>query len=527
MFVARPQQNLTYAPSCNSAGSRGPQHHVSRQAAKNQRRTQPKPRRPQALQRRRHLLRDLFAAGQVGHRSLISAETSGSGKPAGSCPGSPRLDPTPRCEGVRARLCARLLKRSCTELEAALERRHAGMWPEHVLQGDFHAMEGMRRICESFCLRPELEREVLKATADRAQAILTRRTEARSCDPKRAAHHPVTGQGESAEGEGALDSGSDGSTQTGQSFALPSLSSTAESDQGPARRRADTMSSVSDDASVAGTLDGASSEGASADEGLTIIEEIVRMRALESTSNEDATKLGMAGSSSGGSSSECEADSMPPRRVTWRSRALRVLGLQRLWPSPGVVWADAPTQKEEESEESIVTVTIPSRSDKQEGSDDYDEEVEEHALSSKLVAAVRNAELQVAALRTDQVLRWVDDSPDAATSATATLSRSSSGGSSVRFARSSEVSFFDAELELAPASLEYQRSLETKAFDGPSGHKAKRTPSSEKKASSFVDKDEGALSTEDDEEDEWEDHCDDIAELMSQQRSNLLWSQSW
>jgi len=200
---------------------------------------------------------------------------------------------------------------------------------------------------------------------------------------------------------------------------------------------------------------------------------------------------------------------------------------------PGLLWADAPTE-EQESTEPIVTSTVPSRSGKHEGCGDdddeeeKDEEVEEHLLSSKLVAAVRNAELQVAAVRADQVLRWVDDSPSAPTPATATphLSRSS-GGSRVRFARSSEVSFFDAELELGPDSLEYRRSLETKVFDGPSGHKAKRTHPSEKKASCPEDRYEVALSTEDDEEDEWEDHCDDIAELMSQERSGLLWSPSW
>lgn len=545
MFVARPQQNLTYATSCNSGGSRGQHHHVSRQAAKNQRRTQPKPRRPQALLRRRHLIRDLFAAGQVGHRCLTSAEKLGSAKLAGSAPCSPHLGAAPgpvhdgRCEGVRARLCARLLKRSCAELEVALERRHGDLWPQHVLRGDFHAMEGMRRICESFCLRPELERKVLKATADRAQAILTRRTEAQSCKPQQVAQYSIKDQNRIAVGKGGLDSRSGGSTHAGTGNLLASQSGAVDSDQGHGQQCTDTMSSVSDDASIAGTLDGTSSEGASAEEGLTIEEEMQRIRALQRTQGEGVAISGMTGSSSGGSSSDCEASSVLPWRVSWRSRALRVLGLQRFWPSTGVVWADAPTE-EQEAHESIVAFSLPARSGKQgdrcdqdDDDDDDDDnkegEVEEHLLSSKLVAAVRNAELQVAAVRSDQVLRWVGDSPSTTTPATTTpaLSRSSSRGSKVSFSRSSEVSFFDAELEIAPDSLEYQRPLETKVFDGPSGHKAKRTLSSEKEASCSGDRGEVALSIQDDEDDEWEDHCDDIAELMSQERSGLLWSASW
>merc|ERR1719401_1490865 len=99
------------------------------------------------------------------------------------------------------------------------------MWPQHVLQGDFRAMEGMRRICESFCLRPELEHKVLKATADRAQAILKRQPEARGGKPKHVAYYPVTVRTGSTAGKGELESSSEGSTHTGNSDLLPSLSS--------------------------------------------------------------------------------------------------------------------------------------------------------------------------------------------------------------------------------------------------------------------------------------------------------------
>merc|ERR1719359_305127 len=103
--------------------------------------------------------------------------------------------------------------------------------------------------------------------------------------------------------------------------------------------------------------------------------------------------------------------------------------------------------------------------------------------------------------------------------ATPSLSRGSSGGSassvrsggsSVRFSRNSEVSFFSTQQEAAAEpepNLQYVRPVETKVFDGPSGHKAKRTPSAEKKTSPCEDTDEDDRSTEDDDED-WEDRCD-------------------
>jgi len=205
-------------------------------------------------------------------------------------------------------------------------------------------------------------------------------------------------------------------------------------------------------------------------------------------------------------------------------------------------------QRAEEPEAAEVNPAVAAggRSDEED-----DEEQEEHVLSSKLVAAVRNAELHAANARTEQVLRRRLGSPGAEAARTAAACKA--GSTNVRFARKSEVTFFSLNGDtanpstLAPTLLEYRRPLETKVFDGPSGHKAKRTTSSEAKASSLENEDEvsvGALwchsasetssaqdehspEGEEDEEEEWEDHCDDLAELMSQQRSCLLWSTSW
>lgn len=62
-----------------------------------------------------------------------------------------------------------LVERRANELLAMLRKRHGDQWIQHVLQGGFHADEAMRRICEAFGLRPELERWVLRLALRKAQ----------------------------------------------------------------------------------------------------------------------------------------------------------------------------------------------------------------------------------------------------------------------------------------------------------------------------------------------------------------------
>lgn len=84
----------------------------------------------------------------------------------------------------------------------------------------------------------------------------------------------------------------------------------------------------------------------------------------------------------------------------------------------------------------------------------------------------------------------------------------------VHFAESSEICFFQND----PTVTEYHRAIETKVFDGPSGHKARHVRIQSKNYS--CDEDES-------DDDDIQDHCDGIAELMTQQRHLLLWSSSW
>lgn len=93
-----------------------------------------------------------------------------------------------------------------------------------------------------------------------------------------------------------------------------------------------------------------------------------------------------------------------------------------------------------------------------------------------------------------------------------------------------EVSFFPLH---GNHSIQYERILSTKSFDGRSGHRAQRTvsessphsvqqPLKQEEGASTVDAEEDA-----EDEDEWKDRCDDIADLMVKQRHMLLWSSSW
>lgn len=92
----------------------------------------------------------------------------------------------------------------------------------------------------------------------------------------------------------------------------------------------------------------------------------------------------------------------------------------------------------------------------------------------------------------------------------------------VKFAYKSTVRFLRC-----PAEGQYERILYTKAFDGPSGHKARRTIARCDSSSSEGSDDDDARGEPEDDEDDWEDTCDDIADLMSQPRGMLMWSSTW
>lgn len=194
-----------------------------------------------------------------------------------------------------------------------------------------------------------------------------------------------------------------------------------------------------------------------------------------------------------------DSDSIPPQlwKAPWRMRVLRTLGLDRFWtPSnqePQAVVAD-PVQ-------------------------DIDEE---ELLSEQLVLAVLNAEKQAASSQLNSCPQTETRLPDVKTPDP--KSKNSRKTSNLQFSDDSQICFFELEdygFRIQATSECYQCGLQTKEFDGPSGHKAKRRRKSNEEASS------SEASCSDSEEDDWEDKCDAIAELMSRPRTMVLWSQSW
>jgi hypothetical protein len=212
-------------------------------------------------------------------------------------------------------------------------------------------------------------------------------------------------------------------------------------------------------------------------------------------------------------------------RAPWRTRVLHTLGLDN-WlreqggNGEGVAVARPPPK--DTNEEDLRT-----GSDSSDSHSENDENYDERALSSKLIAAVRNAERQASEVSSlnggSAATEELGPGARATSCGNVSLSRSttaSSQGSSVSFLAKSKIVFFLPGEEDPESRPSYERPLFTKDFDGPSGHKAKRESSS--KDSTL----EGS-EYEEESDDEWEDQCDDIAELMSQERHLMLWSKSW
>lgn len=96
-----------------------------------------------------------------------------------------------------------------------------------------------------------------------------------------------------------------------------------------------------------------------------------------------------------------------------------------------------------------------------------------------------------------------------------------------RFSEDTEVRFFapDTQAALGGEKLEYATATLTKVFDGPSGHKAKLYPAF---ARSPEDRPTGCCAAEVPRHlEEWEDTCEEIAELMGQARHSMLWCAAW
>mmetsp|Transcript_95802 Transcript_95802/g.228126 ORF Transcript_95802/g.228126 Transcript_95802/m.228126 type:complete len:360 (+) Transcript_95802:251-1330(+) len=285
------------------------------------------------------------------------------------------------------RLRGRLVERRSSELVAALERRHGQNWPRHVLEGGFHADEAMRRMCEAFGLRPELERRVLALAMQQAEAWPSK-----------------------------------------VPFALSSPSTSDD----------ETISTRCDESA------GGRSRSSSFDS------------EVDATHSEGEDSLGKA---------------LLPGPMLWRaSWRLQVLN------------SGAPQDEDKEEDET---------QDK--------EALEEEELSRRLREAIANAERQAGSAQEAPEPEPVREKVQ-----------------SMKF-EESEICFFIIDESGITEDL-YHRKLQTKDFDGPSGHKARKA------SCLWCGEDSDAESGA---EDDWKDQCDEMAELMGQQRQMVLWSGSW
>eukprot|EP00437_Effrenium_voratum_P012591 CAMPEP_0181451260 /NCGR_PEP_ID=MMETSP1110-20121109/28598_1 /TAXON_ID=174948 /ORGANISM="Symbiodinium sp., Strain CCMP421" /LENGTH=414 /DNA_ID=CAMNT_0023575503 /DNA_START=135 /DNA_END=1379 /DNA_ORIENTATION=+ len=414
MYVYRLQQPLP-APRQKAANN------ARRRALRVAKRSIPVRRRVHLVSRRAHRLRDVPAS---------SPRTGPVEPPPVPGPGERKR------EQVVDRLRLRLVSRRATQLIEALERRHGERWSERVKEGGFHVDEAMRRICEAFQLRPELERQVLTLARRRAQGW----------------------QGAASECFGS-PSGSDGEQPATQSRPGPlrKLVLVEHSFDGPGSTRS-TASTAS-----FGSLSSPSEDEATIKDPSDLLWQEIDwlMDSTQRHSLDGGPKMG---------------------RAPWLQRALRTLDLD----PPGARCAMPPAAEGEEDEE----------------------------LSRKLVTAIINAERHAELSETLQEVLGdeggVDDDDD---------DRGPRRQRSIDF-QDSDIRFFVIDPQGEAMGEEYCRALHTKAFDGPSGHKARKASCSDEGFDSSDDE-------SDEEEEDWKDQCDEMADLMGQQRQMVLWSGSW
>ncbi|CAE7811063.1 unnamed protein product [Symbiodinium sp. CCMP2592] len=427
MYVYRLQQPLP-APRQKAANN------ARRRALRVAKRSVPVRRRVHLVSRRAHRLRDVPAS---------SPRTGWVEPPPVPGPGERKR------EQVVDRLRLRLVSRRATQLIEALERRHGERWSEHVKAGGFHVDEAMRRICEAFQLRPELERQVLALARRRAQGWQA----ASECS--------------------ASPSGSDGEqpampSRPGPLHKLVLVEHSFEDGPGSTRSTASTASF--------GSLSSPSEDEATLKDPSDLPWQEIDWL-MDSTQRhclDGGPKLG---------------------RAPWLQRALRTLDLD----PPGARCATPPAPAREAA---LVSHPVDSQG-----------EEEDEELSRKLVTAIINAERHAELSETLQEVLGdeggVDDDDD----------RGPRRQRSIDF-QDSDIRFFVIDPQGEAMGEEYCRALQTKAFDGPSGHKARKASCSDEGFDSSDDE-------SDEEEEDWKDQCDEMADLMGQQRQMVLWSGSW
>lgn len=147
---------------------------------------------------------------------------------------------------------------------------------------------------------------------------------------------------------------------------------------------------------------------------------------------------------------------------------------------------------------------------------DYDDqdlsslEAEEQTLCRDLIIALENAENSMIAVCRSKAAQQKDHEEN-------NPRRNSGKDLEVDFSEESEVRFFDAVLTANGAPRQSERTMRTKSFDGTSAHKAHFKRNLQ----------ESDSDSDSDSEEEWDDTCDEIADLMGRQRHSCLWSQAW
>jgi len=501
MYVFRPQHAGTHQAGCGGhQGSRVAR--TGRQGLKAQRRAKQckQQTRQRPPLRRRQQLRD--TAGFHDEGCEPAAPEDG--------PVDDGHGPGDRCcsraagRGVRERLRQRLVERSAQELTGILERRHADRWAHHVLTGGFRADEGMKRICEAFGLRPQLERQVLQAVSRRASALDPSATlmqkgppqalglYAEHCAPQTATAAPSDADEESAWTPSASDVAEDEEYCFLEAGGI--LSPPQEEDLAPASC---TKSARIPHEGEVGKQEEEDEEEDSEEEEEE--EAVIELPAMEVKGPQ-------------------ASPSTPLWRAPWKARVLRTLGLDR-WLRDG-----------EDVDQPCLAPTP------KVGADDVESELDEEELelSCKLVAAVRNAERHIASSREQRVrdLQACEEGHDGwrqVRSSSKVPSTTAKRKTAIKFGGNSHIRFFTPDVVVKPQA--YERKLWTKSFDGPSGHKARQScpgsPDSEGSTVQPSSGDELESEEEEDEEEEWEDECDEIADLMCQERAGVLWSTCW
>lgn len=507
MYVFRPQ---VAGRTPGGGPSRPTGGHIARQNTKSQRRAQPRSRRRERQplqQRRRHNLREVVR--HLHHRSAIEHGPATGGDAVAREMHIDVREGTQDRTQVRARLQARLVDRRCSELVNCLQRRQGAGWAAYALQGDFNSNEGMRRICEAFGLRPELEDRVLAAARERASGWIK--------DGEPELHLPIecgdsdswspcsAGRSESgtpaAPREHLRPESDIGWSPTPSRPATPGLSPwfVAVPDPDPASDGGLSLPPPEDeqqgqsDSSAGSFLEGAwGRQASSCDEALP--GRSTSASALGGTAELAAPPLELG-----------RAARTATRHSPWGSRLLEVTRDPDSVPAaPG----------------SLSDLESPS----------CDTETQEDAvLRDALVAAIVNADHQRALSE--------GTPPVVDPGATARRRVSSRRTACVHFADGSFVRFFSLP-EVEHTHPSYDRSVFTKAFDGPSGHKASRRGGVPAAAAWALDGGKSPLAgifddvdhsqdEDDEDDDEWADRCDDIADLMSQPRHLLMWSSTW